>query len=58
MLENDPESSDEDFRKVVSEHLDLIDERLQRLEDEMNTLREGGEGIPESESGSDPDSSP
>jgi hypothetical protein len=58
MLENDPESSEEDFRKVVSEHLDLIDERLQRLEDEMNTLREGGEGIPESESGSDPDSSP
>ena len=58
MLENDPESSEEDFRKAVSEHLDLIDERLQRLEDEMNTLREGGEGIPESESGSDPDSSP
>jgi hypothetical protein len=58
MLENDPESSEEDFRKAVSEHLDLIDERLQRLENEMHTLREGGEGIPEPESGSDPDSSP
>ena len=55
ILGNDPESSEEDFRKAVSEHLDLMNERLQRLEDEMHTLR-GGE-VPEPESGSDPDSS-
>ena len=56
ILDNETESSEEDFRKAVSEHLDLIDERLQRLEDEMHTLR-GGEDVQGPESGSDPDSS-
>jgi hypothetical protein len=37
------EGSEEDFRRAVTEHLALIDERLQRLEDEMYSLREGGE---------------
>ena len=58
IMENDTESSEEDFRREVREHLDLIDERLQRLEDEVHTLREGGgENVPDPESGSDPDSS-
>ena len=57
ILENDTESSEEDFKKGVREHLDLIDERLQRLEDQMQTFHVGGD-IQESESGSDPDSSP
>jgi hypothetical protein len=60
ILENDTESSEEDFRNEVREHLGLIDERLQRLEDEMHALLsvEGGEDVQEPESGSDPDSSP
>jgi len=37
------EGTEEDFRKAVTEHLALIDERLQRLEDEMYSLSEGGE---------------
>jgi hypothetical protein len=40
---SDTEGSEEDFRKEVTEHLTLIDERLQRLEDEMYKLR-GSEG--------------
>jgi hypothetical protein len=36
------EGSDEDFRNEVGERLDLMDERLRRLEDEMSQLR-GGE---------------
>jgi hypothetical protein len=59
ILENDTESSEEDFRNEVREHLDLIDERLQRLEDEMHALSvEGGEDVQEPEGGSAPDSSP
>ncbi len=60
ILENDTESSEEDFRNEVKEHLALIDERLQRLEDEMHALLsvEGGEDVQEPEGGSDPDSSP
>ena len=58
ILENDTESSEEDFRNEVREHLDLIDKRLQRLEDEMHTLgAEGGEDLQEPETGSDPYSS-
>ena len=57
-----PEGSEEDFRTEVTEHLALIDERLQRLEDEMHELREGGEGDPgdvmEPEVGTDPQSNP
>lgn len=39
------EGSDEEFRNEVRERLDLIDERLQRLEDEMSQLL--GEGTTE-----------
>ena len=41
---SDPEVSEEDFRKEVSEQLALIQGRLQRLEDEMYRLR--GEANP------------
>lgn len=34
--------SDQDFENEVRERLDLMDERLRRLEDEMSQLREGG----------------
>ena len=52
---SDTESS-EDFRAEVRERLDLMDERLVRLEDEMRGLREGGE-VPGDleEPGSEPD---
>jgi hypothetical protein len=57
ILESDTESSEEDFRKEVREHLALIYERLQRLEDEMHTLREGGEeDVQEPGGAPDPDS--
>jgi hypothetical protein len=58
-LDNDTESSEEDFMNEVKERLDLIDERLQRLEEQVQTFLEaGGEGdVQEPESGSDPISS-
>jgi hypothetical protein len=34
--------SEEDFRNEIRERLDLMDERLQRLEEEMNALHEEG----------------
>ena len=37
------EGSDEDFRNEVRERLDLIDERVQRLEDEVTRLIGEGE---------------
>ena len=37
-------ASEEDLGDEVRERLDLIEERLQRLEDEVRALREGGEG--------------
>ena len=43
-LDSNSESSDEDFRREVSERLTAIDERLAQLEDQVHTLREGGEG--------------
>jgi hypothetical protein len=55
ILDSNTESSEEDFRKEVREHLDLLDERLQQLEDEMHALREGGD-VQEPGSESDPDS--
>ena len=58
----DTEGSEEDFTNQVREHLAVIDERLQRLEDEMHELREGGEGDPrdmtEPHVGTDPQSNP
>jgi hypothetical protein len=58
-LDNDTESSEQDFNNEVRERLDLIDERLQRLEEQVKTfLQAGGEDVQEPESGTDPDSSP
>jgi hypothetical protein len=37
-------ASEEDFRNEIRERLDLMDERLQRLEEEMLALREEGSG--------------
>jgi hypothetical protein len=45
-LESNAEGSEEDFRGEVRERLELIEERLGQLEDQMHTLREGGEGDP------------
>jgi hypothetical protein len=56
ILDSNTESSEEDFRNEVREHLDLMDERLRQLEDEMHALREGGGDVQEPGSGSDPDS--
>jgi hypothetical protein len=39
-------ASEEDFGNEIRERLDLIDERLQRLEDEVRALREEGESAP------------
>ena len=59
ILDNDSESSEEDFNNEVRERLDLIDERLRRLEEQVQTfLQAGGEDVQEPESGSDPISSP
>ena len=43
-LGSNAESSDEDFRREVGERLEAIDERLRQLEDQVHTLREGGDG--------------
>ena len=37
------QSSEEDFRTQVNERLDLLDERLLRLEEQMRALLEGGD---------------
>jgi hypothetical protein len=59
ILDSDTESSEEDFKIEVRQRLDLIDERLQRLEEQVQTFLEAGEEeVQESESGSDPNSSP
>ena len=58
ILDNDTESSEEDFKNEIRQRLDLIDERLQRLEDQVQTFLEGGGDVQEPESGSDPASSP
>jgi hypothetical protein len=59
ILDNDTESSEEDFKIEVRQRLDLVDERLQRLEEQVQTFLEaGGEDVQESGSGSDPNSSP
>ena len=58
ILDNDVESSEEDFKNEVRQRLDLIDERLQRLEEQMQTsLEAGGGDLQEPEGGTDPDSS-
>jgi hypothetical protein len=58
ILDNDTESSEEDFKNEVRQRLDLIDERLQRLEEQVQTfLQAGGEDVQEPEGGTDPASS-
>ena len=58
ILDNDVESSEEDFKNEVGQRLDLIDARLQRLEEQMQTFLEAGGGdLQEPEGGTDPDSS-
>jgi hypothetical protein len=58
ILDNDTESSEEDFKHEVRQRLDLIDERLQRLEDQVQPFLEaGGEDVQEPEGGTNPDSS-
>jgi hypothetical protein len=58
ILDNDTESSEEDFKIEVRQRLDLIDERLQRLEEQVQTFLEAGEEeVQEPEGGTDPASS-
>ena len=57
ILDNDTESSEEDFKNEVRERLDLIEEHLQRLEDQVQTFLEAGGDVQELEGGADPDSS-
>src|ERR671914_1393376 len=58
ILDNDTESSEEDFNNELSQRLDLIDERLRRLEEQMQTFLEAGGGdVQEPEGGTDPASS-
>jgi hypothetical protein len=54
-LDNDTESSEEDFKNEVKERFDLIDERLQRLEEQVQTFLQAGVGdVQEPEGGTDP----
>ena len=46
IMGSNAESSEEDFRREVRERLEVIEERLGQLEDQMHTLREGGEEAP------------
>ncbi len=43
LMGSDTEGSEEDFRAQVNERLDLVDERLLRLEEQVRTLLEGGD---------------
>jgi hypothetical protein len=52
LMGSDAEGSEEDFRVQVNERLDLVEERLLRLEEEMRTLLEGGDL---QQSGDEPD---
>ena len=57
ILDNDAESSEENFNNEVRQRLDLIDERLQRLEEQVQTFLEAGGDVQEPEGGTDPASS-
>ncbi len=62
-LKGDAEGSEEDFRREIVEQLSLMDERLLRLEDQMNELLGGDpegdpEGLTEPDATTDPDSNP
>jgi hypothetical protein len=57
ILGSNTEGSEQDLGTVVRERLDLVDERLQRLEDQMRTILEGGADPGNlEESGDEPDS--
>ena len=43
IMGSNTEGSEEDFRAQVNERLDLVDERLLRLEEQMRTILEGGD---------------
>ena len=59
LAEGATQGSEEDFRNEIRERLDLIDERVQRLEDEMVRLLEGAAGDPtEPASPADPEPGP
>lgn len=58
ILDDDTESSEEDFKNEVRQRFDLIDERLERLEEQVRIFLEaGGEDIQQPAGGTDPDSS-
>ena len=58
-LGGDAQGSDEDFRAEIADQLALMDERLQRLEEQMNQLLGETEGSPtEPEGVDDPASNP
>lgn len=52
---SDTEGSEEDFRAEVRERLDLVEGRLQRLEDEMYQLRGGEDPAGATEPGAGPE---
>jgi hypothetical protein len=61
LFAGDTPMSDEDFRKEVAEHFALLEERLQRLEEQVSGPGEPGvveENLPEPEGTADPDSGP
>ena len=51
-------ASEGDPGDEIRERLDLMEERLQRLEDEVRALREGGESAPEESDGARPGAGP
>jgi hypothetical protein len=60
LLEGGTSMSDEDFRREVAEHFAILEERLQRLEEQVAGLSEQGEveeDLPEPEGAASPDSS-
>jgi hypothetical protein len=58
LLSGDTSMSDEDFRKEVATHFALLEERLQRLEEELSgpVGSDAAEDIPEPEGTTEPDS--
>ena len=61
LFAGDTPMSDEDFRKEVAEHFALLEERLQRLEEQVSGPGEPGvveDNLPEPEGTADPDSGP
>ncbi len=59
LLGGDAQGSDEDFRAEIADELALMDERLQRLEEQMSQLLGEAEGDPaQPEGADDPASNP